>query len=200
MAETGAYTTEMGETTNHLNWQEVIGPFYKIDGKDNTLWFCRESWQNAKIPFLYGRKQIGKTNILSPYLKSALGKDVSIFEPSDDFDRLVSLSPHTIILASIHGTEEDTYDVQCNNQIKMMCNHSKLFRPDMFNRGRIELKLNNDDVDLMVRHLTGSDTKNSGLGYVLGRRKVVSAFHQYRPISNGIEALKKLLGNKFPPI
>lgn len=190
---------EISGIPTYPNWPEIVGPFYKIDGKANVLYFCRESWQEDKIPFLYGRKQIGKTGILTPYLRSALGGDVAIFEPgSAELRNLTELPRNSIVLAAVHGKENVYYDRQCDIQIENMCVGTNLFKPDMFKRGRIELRLDDDDVGCMVRQLTGVDTKGLGIKCLLGKRKIVSAFHQDRPISKGIEVLEELLGNRFP--
>lgn len=190
---------EINRAPTRPDWPEIIGPFYKIDGTGNVLYFCRESWQDGKTPFLFGRKQIGKTGILAPYLKSALGEDVAIFEPSSvELSRLTELPRSIIVLATVQGEESASYDTQCNNQIESMCEDTNLFKPDMFKRGRIELRLDDNDVDSMVSQLTGVDTKSLGIKYFLGRRKIISAFHKYRPISRGIGVLEELLGNRFP--
>lgn len=188
---------ETSEIPTSPDWPQIIGPFYKIDGKENILWFCRESWQEDKIPFLFGKKQIGKTGILTPYLKSALGGNIAIFDTGSlELDKLNKLPPKIIFLASIDGNESENYDIQCNKQIENICSRN-LFKPQMFEKRRIELRLNNDDVDNMVNQLTGIETKNLGIKYPFRRKRIISAFHQDRPIRKGIDALEELLGNKF---
>ena len=196
----------MSESVNHEpegiptqpSWPEIIGPFYKIDGKENVLWFCRESWQEDKIPFLFGRKQIGKTGILTPYLKSALGENVAVFETgSFELAKLDKLPHNIIILATVHGIESEHYIRQCDTQIENMCSRN-LFKPEMFEKRRIELRFENDDVDSIVYQLTGLDTRRRGIKYLSERKKVIKAFSNFRPVSFGIMVLKELLGDKYP--
>ncbi|MBU0576036.1 hypothetical protein KJ707_00495 [Patescibacteria group bacterium] len=191
---------EIDKIPTQPSWPEIIGPFYKIDGGENVLSFCRKSWQAGKIPFLYGRKQIGKTGIFTPYLNFALGEGVTVFETgSVELPGLNQLPQKLIILASVHGKERENDAISCANQIRNICESNSLFNSKMFSeRQRIELRLSSDDVDNMVYQLTGLDPRKLGIRYRMGRKGVISAFHQDRPIRQGIDALKELLGDKFP--
>lgn len=176
----------------------VIGPLYRVesDGRDvHILDFCKRTWSNDKIPFLFGRQGMGKSFILQPYLEQAL--DALILEPKDPrFSSLRSVPKSVVLIARVHGRNERHHEVECDRLTETVCSDSYgLFDPEKFLRGRLDLVVNEYDVDRMALALTGGKEKNLGIRYKLNKGKVVAAFRQFDlPVINGVAKLKNLLG------
>lgn len=178
-------------------WAEVIGPHYSVEisGKDyNLLGFLNRSWADGWIPILFGRKQIGKTHILKPYLEVSFPGVVVEEVSYGNLKRLQVIPDKMVVFSSLHGKEEGGYQVQVDNQIRNVCESNQLFKESMFRVGIVKLEVTDENVDEMMGFFGVHNSKR------WHRRKIVKAFSndEFKPIRSGITAIKNHLGDKLP--
>lgn len=120
MAEPFSAETSRGERIEHTPEgraiANILGPHYIVHRLKPipVLDFCREVWRKDEIPVLYGRKGIGKSGVLIPYLREQVG-DLLPMETGGGRKTQASPIEKPVFFLSVTGFHNDN---EIGNQLK----------------------------------------------------------------------------------